>query len=82
MRATAAEKHANAQEARLIELSLPRALVRENWIELARRVGRQLVKKGMVVQVDIHCPLACDGLPNPHLHIMATNARNQGWKIR
>jgi hypothetical protein len=72
MRAAAAEKRANAQEARLIELSLPRALVRENWIELARRVGRLLVKKGMVVQVDIHCPLACDGLPNPHLHIMAT----------
>ena len=72
MKAAAAEKRADAQEARLIELSFPRALVREDWIELARRVGRLLIKKGMVVQVDIHCPLACDGLPNPHLHIMAT----------
>lgn len=72
MKAAAAEKRADAQEARLIELSLPRVLVREDWIELARRVGRLLVKKGMIVQVDIHCPPASDGLPNPHFHIMAT----------
>jgi MobA/MobL family len=72
MRAAAAEKRADAQEARTIEISFPRALVRQDWIELAHRLGRFLVRCGMVVQIDIHCPLACDGLPNPHAHVLAT----------
>lgn len=71
-RAAAAEKRADAQEARTIEISFPRALVRADWIELAHRLGRLLIRHGMVVQIDIHCPLACDGLPNPHAHIMTT----------
>ncbi|WP_074119696.1 MobA/MobL family protein [Bradyrhizobium sp. AS23.2] len=71
-RAAAAEKRADAQEARTIDVSFPRALVREDWIELAHRLGRLLVQHGMVVQIDVHCPLASDGLPNPHAHIMAT----------
>ncbi len=72
MRAAAAEKRADAQEARTIEISFPRALVRQDWIELAHRLGRLLIWHGMVVQIDIHCPLACDGLPNPHAHVLAT----------
>lgn len=72
IKAAAAEKRADAQEARLLELSLPRALTREDWIALARRVARVLVKRGMVVQVDIHNPLASDGQPNPHAHLMIT----------
>lgn len=71
-RATVAEKRADAQEARTIDISLPRALVRADWIELARRLGRLLIRHGMVVQIDVHCPVACDGLPNPHAHVMAT----------
>jgi hypothetical protein len=71
-RATDAEKRADAQEARTIDISFPRELVRADWIELARRLGRLLIRHGMVVQIDIHCPVACDGLPNPHAHVMAT----------
>ena len=71
-RAADAEKRANAQEARTLEISFPRALVREDWIKLATRLGRLLVRHGMVVQIDIHCPIACDGLPNPHAHFMMT----------
>lgn len=71
-RAAAAETRANAQEARLIELSLPRALAREDWIEIARRVAKALANRGMVVQVDIHCPIASDGGLNPHVHFMLT----------
>jgi hypothetical protein len=71
-RAAAAEKRADAQEARTVEISFPRGLMHADWVELARRLGRLLVRHGMVVQIDIHCPLACDGLPNPHAHIMAT----------
>jgi hypothetical protein len=71
-RAAAAETRANAQEARLIELSLPRALARKDWIEIARRVAKALAKRGMVVQVDIHCSIASDGGLNPHVHFMLT----------
>jgi hypothetical protein len=71
-KAMAAEKRIDAQEARLLEVSLPRGLAREDLINLGRQMGSVLVAKGMVVQVDIHCPLARDGLTNPHVHIMAT----------
>jgi hypothetical protein len=71
-KAAAAEKRADAQEARTLELSFPRALVRQDWIELAHRLGRLLIRHGMIVQIDIHCPTACDGLSNPHAHLLAT----------
>jgi hypothetical protein len=71
-RAVAAEKRANAQEARLVEISIPRSLPRKHWVDLARRLARVLAIHGMVVQVDIHCPPASDGGLNPHIHLMAT----------
>jgi hypothetical protein len=71
-RAVAAEKRADAQEARLVELSIPRAVPKEHWLELARHVARLFAVHGMVVQVAIHCPMACDGKINPHIHYMAT----------
>ncbi len=55
-----------------MELSLPRELAREDWIEIARRVAKALAKRGMVVQVDIHCPIASDGGLNPHAHFLIT----------
>jgi hypothetical protein len=71
-KAVAAEKRANAQEARLIEISIPRALPRKHWVELARRLARVLAVRGMTVQVDIHCVPASDGGWNPHIHFMCT----------
>jgi hypothetical protein len=71
-RAVAAEKRKNAQEARLVELSIPRTIPRQHWVELARRLARDFVGHGMIVQVAVHCPLASDGLENPHIHFMAT----------
>jgi hypothetical protein len=71
-RAVAAEKRADAQEARLVELSIPRALPKEHWVELARHVARALAIHGMVVRVGVHCPMASDGQINPHIHFMAT----------
>jgi MobA/MobL family len=69
-RAAAAEKRADAQEARLLELSIPRGLSRADWTDLARKLGSVFVKGGMIVQVDIHCTTASDGGPAPHLHFM------------
>jgi hypothetical protein len=71
-KAVAAEKRANAQEARTIEISIARALPRKHWIELARRLARVLADRGMTVQVDIHCVPAIDGGWNPHIHLMCT----------
>lgn len=69
-RAAAAEKRADAQEARAIELSLPRELATDDWIEIARRIASVTAKHGMIVQVDIHCPVASDGGLNPHVHFL------------
>jgi hypothetical protein len=71
-KAVAAEKRSNAQEARLIEISIPRALPRKHWVEFARRLARVLAVRGMTVQVDIHCVPASDGGLNPHIHFMCT----------
>ncbi|MBR0701994.1 MobA/MobL family protein [Bradyrhizobium diazoefficiens] len=71
-RAVAAEKRADAQEARLFELTIPRALPRKHWVKLGRHVARTLADHGMVVQVGIHCPLASDDDINPHIHFVAT----------
>lgn len=71
-RAVAAERRADAQEARLVELSIPRAIPNEHWDELARHAAGAFVIHGMTVEVGIHCPTASDGLPNPHIHFMAT----------
>lgn len=80
-KAAAAEKRVDAQEARLMELSLPRALPKKYWLKLARGLARVFAERGMVVQVDIHCPMACDGLPNPHVHFMMTLRRIRDGKF-
>jgi hypothetical protein len=69
-RAAAAEKRADAQEARLLEIALPRGLSRADWIDIASRLARVFVGKGMVVQVDVHCTIARDGGEHPHVHFM------------
>jgi MobA/MobL family len=69
-RAARAEKRWDAQEARIIQLSLPRGLSRAHWEDIARKVGLEFVKHGLVVQVDIHCTTASDGGENPHLHFL------------
>ncbi|MCK1520975.1 MobA/MobL family protein [Bradyrhizobium sp. 17] len=71
-RAVAAEKRADAQEARLFELTIPRSIPKKYWMELARHVARAFVVHGMTVQVGIHCPMASDGDINPHIHFMTT----------
>jgi hypothetical protein len=69
-RAAAAEKRADAQEARLLVIALPRGLSRADWIDIASRLARVFVRQGMVVQVDVHCTTARDGGEHPHAHFM------------
>jgi hypothetical protein len=69
-RAALAEKRWDAQEARIIQLSLPRGLSRAHWVDIARRLAIPFVKHGLVVQADIHCTTASDGGENPHVHFL------------
>jgi len=75
LKAVCAERRCNAQEARTIEVSLPRSLPRDLWQGCVRAVASPFVAVGMVVQADIHAPPAADGDPNPHVHLIATMRR-------
>lgn len=68
-----AEKRADAQLAREIEITLPRELTRDQQIALVRGFVREhFVAKGMVADVAIHRPDAADGLEQPHAHVLLT----------
>lgn len=71
-----AEKRKDAQLFRECLLTLPRELTREQCITLVRRfVSEQFVRRGMAADINIHCPPAADGEPQPHAHVMLTLRR-------
>jgi len=78
VKAVLAERRCDAQEARTIEFSLSRSLQRDLWEGCVRAVAAPLLATGMVVQADIHAPLAADGGLNPHVHLAATLRRIEG----
>ena len=80
-KAAAAEVRADAQEARRLELALPRGLLPGHWADIARKLGLALVAHGMVVQVDIHCSTASDGKPCPHLHFLLSMRELEGGQF-
>jgi ATP-dependent exoDNAse (exonuclease V) alpha subunit len=71
-----AEKRADAQLCREIELTLPRELTPEQRIDLVREfVAEQFVSKGMVADFAVHAPDAADGREQPHAHVLLTLRR-------
>lgn len=65
------EKRKDAQLSREIEFALPREMQPADAIELARAfVERELVRRGMVADLNVHCDIGDDGLPRPHAHVM------------
>lgn len=65
----AAEKQANAQTARKLNITLPRELTFEQNLELIRDYcQRQFVDKGMICDLFFHD----SGNGNPHVHLMLT----------
>jgi ATP-dependent exoDNAse (exonuclease V) alpha subunit len=71
-----AEKRADAQLAREVEITLPRELTKEQHIELVRSFVRdQYVSQGMVADITIHRPDASDGEEQPHAHVLLTMRR-------
>lgn len=81
LKAVCAEHRRDAQEARTIELSLPRSLPQYLWEDCVRAVVAPFVAVGMVLQADIHAPPAADEDPNPHVHLAGTMRRieNDGF---
>lgn len=71
-RAAEAEKRVDAQEARIMDFSMPRAISPELWEACVRHVYEPYVRMGMVLQVDIHDTKASDGGRNVNVHGLAT----------
>lgn len=71
-RAAAAERRVDAQEARIIDFSMPRAVPAELWESCVRHVYEPFVRMGMAMQVDIHDSPASDGGRNINIHGLAT----------
>lgn len=74
-RAAASERRGDAQEARLIEVSIPREVPDQFHGAFVRHALQPLADAGMVVQVDLHRERALDGSWNDHCHGMATMRR-------
>jgi hypothetical protein len=71
-RAAAAEKRVDAQEARIVDFSMPRAVPAELWEACILRVYEPFLRMGMVIQVDVHDTPASDGGRNVNVHGLAT----------
>jgi hypothetical protein len=88
-RAAAAEKRVDAQEARIIDFSMPRAVPAELWEACIRHVYEPFLRMGMAIQVDVHDIPASDGGRNVNVHGLATlremdgdgfaSRKNRGW---
>ncbi len=66
--AARAERQWNAQEARILDVQIPRGIPYE-WVdELVREIYGPFVSDGLVAQVDFHVSPARDMGENPHLH--------------
>jgi hypothetical protein len=74
----ASERRADAQTARLIEFSIPRAVPADQRLEFARAVVQPYVDLGMAAQLDLHCTRASDGEEQPHAHVLLTMRRFDG----
>ncbi len=71
-RAAAAEKRVDAQEARIVDFSMPRAVPAELWEACIYHVYEPFLRMGMVIQVDVHDTPASDGGRNVNVHGLAT----------
>src|SRR5690606_26235166 len=49
---------------------IPRDVPEESRLDFARAVVAPWVAEGAAAQIDIHCPKAADGQPQPHAHVI------------
>ena len=63
-----AERQWNAQEARILDVQIPRGFPETAIPDLVHAINGEYAEGGLAVQVDYHVSPARDGDPNPHLH--------------
>jgi hypothetical protein len=73
--AEAAECRVDAQVARQVLLSVPRDVRPEDRSAFAEAIAAAWVADGMVVQYDVHNPVAVDGGEQPHIHFLLSLRR-------
>ena len=66
--AARAERQWNAQEARILDVQIPRGFPETAIDDLVHAVYDEYVEGGLAAQVDYHVSPARDGGSNPHLH--------------
>lgn len=71
-RAAEAEKRIDAQEARIVDFSMPRQVPEPLWEQCIRHVYSPFLVRGMAFQIDIHDTPASDGGRNTNIHGLAT----------
>ncbi len=71
-RAAEAEKRIDAQEARIVDFSMPRQIPKALWEQCIRHVYAPFLERGMAFQIDIHDTPASDGGRNVNVHGLAT----------
>lgn len=71
-RAAEAEKRIDAQEARIVDFSMPRQVPEALWEPCIRHVYSPFLERGMIFQIDIHDTPAADGDRNVNVHGLAT----------
>lgn len=71
-RAAAAESRIDAQEARVVDFSMPREVPEELWEPCIRFVYAPFVEQGMAVQADLHDTPASDGGRNVNVHALVS----------
>jgi hypothetical protein len=62
------ENRRDAQEGRIVDFAIPRQVPPELLLAVAAFVLLPFVELGMSIRIDVECPPASDGEPNPHAH--------------
>jgi hypothetical protein len=77
-RAATAEKRIDAQEARIMDFSMPRAVPSGLWADAVRHVYEPFRALGMALQIDVHDTPASDGDRNVNVHGLLSLRRIEG----
>jgi hypothetical protein len=65
---TSRETRWDAQEGMAVDFAIPRQVPDHLLLAVAAFALLPFVERGMALRVDVECPLASDGLRNPHAH--------------
>ena len=76
------ENRRDAQEGRIVDFAIPRQVPPELLLAVAAFVLLPFVELGMSIRIDVECPPASDGQPNPTRARLFGNARGGPRRLR